>query len=328
MTILIVLIFGVCALTASAAAQESVIAECCKKTAEQMKRIESIAAFKLHASVTRRSSLGDFDYEVWLESQGEKVWAQVLLKPPPGTSEFENYEKFASLLNTDLRETYIFDGQKAITYSPLKMQVKIEADSDFQTVHAATPLFPASWTGFHVARNQGKTTFRHFLTENLPECSSSFDADNNRVVVSLTSKTVDPSKPVSYALRIVEIDPTNYLVRSSEASGGRALPTVATFDWANSAGAWYVSQGKVSSGSGNRKRTTEWKIDEFTSNPRNVRTKFSLDESALPRGTRIDLEPYNKQRKREIRFVGEDGQREYDLKLEAIRLISQRTFEK
>lgn len=326
MAIFIALILSVCVVTANASAQETDIAECCLKAAEQMKRIESVAAFKLHANVTRSNLYGDFDHEVWLESRGDKVWAQVLPKPPPDTPEFERLEKIASLLKRDLRATYIFDGQKAITHSPLKMEVMIEADSSFQTVHEVGPLFPAAWTSFLVRRSQGKTTYSHLLTERLPECQSSFDAANNRVVVSLTSTTVDPSKPVSFALIKVEIDPSTHLIRSTEASGGRAAAVVATFDWANSEGAWYVSQGKVSSGSGKSNLTTEWKIDEFTANPRNVRTTFSLDESALPRGTRIEVEPHARQRKRDIRFVGEEGQREYDLKIEAIRLISQRIF--
>ncbi len=322
---LIALVFG-CVLASCVVAQETDIAECCKKAAEQMNRIESIAAFKLHASVTRRDPLGDFNYEVWLESHGEKVWAQVLPKPPPGTPEFDKLEKVGSLLKTDLRETYIFDGQNAIIHTPLKMGVTIEAAAGLPTVHELTPLFPASWTGFLVKRNQGKTTFSYLLSKRLSDCKSSYDTANNRVVVSLT-ETVDASKPVSFAIRRVEIDPTNYLVRATEASGGRAAPIIGSFDWANSVGTWYVSHGKVTSGSRN-KLTTEWKIDEFTSNPRDVRTKFSLDQSALPPGTRIDLEPQNRQRKREIRFVGTDGQREYDLKMEAIRLISQRIFEK
>jgi len=65
----------------------------------------------------------------------------------------------------------------------------------------------------------------------------------------------------------------------------------------------------------------EWKVDSYSCDARLVRSSFTLDESKLPFGTRIDEEPNSKQSPRKIRFIGGDeGKKEYDLRMEALRM--------
>ena len=305
--------------------QEIDLATITASTAENMKTVEAYVAFKLHAHVTiEDAALSDtkFTHEVWLEVRGNKVWAQVLYKPIQGTKNAEKNEKLSAILNSDLRETFVFDGKRTITHWPVKLQVKDEVSEGFVTPLELKPLFASSWTGF-LARptSEGsKLAFSYFLTEKLVECESRFDTEAKQVVVMLAEPN-DNKTPVSFALRQVALDPSTNLISQSEASGGRARAVKAWFEWTKSAEGFFPSKGKVVYG---ENQTVEWEIDEFTANPRNVRTRFAIEEGTLAKGTRVDVEPYGKQKRREVRYVGgEDGKREYELKYEAVRLIAE-----
>ncbi len=302
-------------------AQDVDVALVCKNAADHMRRLESIAAFKLHGTVHVKERGGSIDstHEVWLEARGDKVWSRLLEKPKMGTPEEEQFRKYAELLKTDLAETLVFDGKQMFSHSPIRLQVRIEVAETFRAPMQVRHLFPVSWTGFSFNREQGKTTFEVFLTSRLPESEAIFDRRHYRVVVSHKLPATDSSTPLFHTDRRVEIDPSSFMIHSSKISGGKVVPIDSELEWRQSKDVWYVSKGRVTY----PPFTVEWEIDEFSADPRDVRTSFALEKSKLPLGTRIDIDPFNKQKMRKTEFVGgSEGQREYELKRGAIGLIA------
>jgi hypothetical protein len=321
---LVALLVTVTLLCSKARTQSDDVSAICRAAAENIQRLESIAAFKLHGMVSVRENAGGEGekYETWIEMRGNKVWSRCLKIHPVGSADEEESRRFKELLKTDLFETRIFDGRKMISHSPTRLQVTIEDKTDFEVPRHLKPVFPASWTGFMFAANQGKTTFEVLLTSRLPECDVVFNQQKNEVIVS--HKLPPSSKPSLHDERKLRIDSSSMLIVYSKVFGGKGIPIESELEWKAWGDIWYVSKGKVDYGP----LIVEWEIDQFTADPREVRTAFALDKAELPIGTRIDVEPHSKQKRREVEFVGgEEGLREYKLKRESIRLISGKSDE-
>ncbi len=104
-----------------------------------------------------------------------------------------------------------------------------------------------------------------------------------------------------------------------------ASPIISSLEWSLSGVVPYVSHGELTIGEGQLSRKLEWSVDEFTSDPKQVRRSFTIDESKLPFGTRLETNPQGGA-SRVIRYVGGDlGEKEFYLKEQAIRVIVERS---
>jgi len=271
-------------------ASEPDIPDCIAKTISQSKLVESVVAFKLNATV----KIPEFpDDVVWMEVRGEKIFVESLLA---GRSE---------------KRTFLFDGKRMIVHEPRKNIVQIETKERFSGPIDYSYLFPASWTSIGHSLKKGKSSNSFFLHENLANSTSKWIPDTERIRFSYYSKSPNPA----FKTKWLEIDPQKTMVVASEASGGKALSHRSEYEWTKDESGWYVSMGKVLVGDRIR---CEWKVDSYSCDARLVRSSFTLDESKLPFGTRVDEEPNSKQSPRKIRFVGGDeGKKEYDLRMEA-----------
>lgn len=305
-----------------AIAQDLSESEVLRQAVERQRRIKSIAAFKLHATVAEEFGSGaGSHYEVWMESRGDKVWAQMRQLAQADDKISKSMERVAELLGSDLKETLIFDGQRMIVHSPVKMQVTIEQAERFTGQDSLRTLFPRSWTTFSMAPDAGRSSLELILSDRLPEPTMKFTRSGDRLIVSSVSQAVDPV----VKFRRLEIGAETGLIYVSEASGGVALPKVSNLEWAEADGVWYVFRGTLAIGTGGGGRNFKWEMHEFTTDPRQVQKPFTLDETELPLGTRIVTEPQERQQKRQIRYVGgEEGQHEHNLKRQAIRMIFER----
>ncbi len=298
---------------ADASADEPYLEKGCVEAAKSMKQLENVVAFKLHAFTKFFQGERLVEQEVWLEGRNDKFWCQTLSVGEKDKSRIEKEIRAAEIVNADRKETIIFDGKILIQHRPIGMLVLMEDAEGFVGQSASNYLIPATWTNFSQSIQPGKYTYRYVLENSLAERTVKLVPNEKRIRVTYQH---NPSK--AFKFKWLEFDSSNFLVVASEESGGIALAHSAQYEWQLSNGSPFVVSGKVQLGD---KIQFEWKIDSYTSNEKEVRQSFALDESKLPLGTRIEEDPHAKRGPRKIRFIGgTEGRREHLLRQEALKI--------
>ena len=294
-------------------ADEPNLDKSCSEAAKSMKQMENVVAFKLHAFTKFYQGERLVEKEVWLEGRNDKFWCQTLNVGEKDKSRIEKEIRAAKIVNADRKETIIFDGKRSIQHRPIGMLVLMEDAESFVGPAASNYLIPASWTNFSQSIHPGKYTYRYVLENSMEERSVKFVPNEKRIRVTYQH---NPAKAFKFTW--LEFDTSSFLVVASEESGGIALAHSAQYEWQLSNGSPFVVSGKVQLGD---KIQFEWKIDSYTSNAREVRQSFALDESKLPLGTRIEEDPHAKRGQRKIRFIGgTEGRKEHELRQEALKI--------
>jgi len=307
----------------SVLADDTVVTRACEIAAKQQLRLEAISAFKLHGifiSEHLNPELETTESEVWMESRGEKLFAKIRKIDRDGDRLQTPLTQIAKLLDSDLSKTLIFDGQKMIVHDPLKMRVTIESAEKFDYIIDIRAIHPASWTCFLIQPTSSeKISFRYFIREETSESKLELSPNGDLMTILHSHRS---EKPSGFKFRRLDVSAKTGLIVKSEAYGVFALPIKSEMEWKESDKTWYVAKGMRTIGEGNSKRVGKWEIDEFSADPLTIRSNFTLDESKLPLGTMIETEPQSRQNPRSIRYVGgEEGEREYELKTQAIKII-------
>jgi hypothetical protein len=292
--------------------------EAIERAVEKLKRVESIAAFSMHGTI----SFDQESHEVWIEGRGNKFWLK-RKKMPKDKGEADAFSQRSEIVKSDLSELHVFDGKRMHTYVPSLLKLSIEEKENFKAPTGFASMLPQSWLNFTFTTQKPKIDFRAILTELLPECTVVKDRTHDGIRVTRKKDSTEEGKSVGHTSRHLVIEQASGLIKATDASGGAAFDVVSELSWKDSGSEIFISKCKITVGG---RRVTEWSIDEFTVNPAKVRNSFSVDQKTLPLGTKIDIEPSSKQNKREVTYVGgSEGEREHTLKIEAIRLLAQKS---
>jgi hypothetical protein len=284
------------------------------KAVEKLKKVESIATFRLHGAI----SFDQESYEVWLEGRGDRFWFKRDRKAKD-KREAEAFEKRIAIVESDLAELYVFDGKRMHIHTPSRLRLVVEEKEGFKAPTGFASMLPQSWLQFGLTPQKPKTNFRTFLTDLLPECKVVKDKNQNGIRIMRQQDPAENGKPVGHASRHLVIERASSFITATDASGGIGLSVVNELTWEETPSEMFLAKCKSIVGG---QRVTEWSIDEFTADPSNVRNDFSIDPKTLPLGTKIDIEPYDKKHANEVNFVGgPEGERVYKNKTEAIRKL-------